>query len=163
MEAICINVAKAFDCINLLLYKMYKIGFDDRSLTWFRSYLTWTQQVNFEKIISPKVPVKTGIGQGTILGPLFFIFYINNKVSVINNLKINMYADDSFLYISVNNWSRMILKYSRIWIIYRNGVHQTEGSSGIILLKNVFVSIYKQTLLPIRDFPDHATFRENSA
>ena len=103
MEAICINVAKAFDCINLLLYKMYKIGFDDRSLTWFRSYLTWTQQVKFENIISPKVPVKTGIGQGTILGPLFFIFYINNKVSVINNLKINMYTDDCFLYISVNN------------------------------------------------------------
>ena len=44
------------------------------------------------------------------MDPLLFIFYINDIISVINTLKINMYADDCVLYISGNDWNRMVLK-----------------------------------------------------
>ena len=76
ISSVCLNVAKAFDSINhdLLLYKLSKIGFSNASLAWFKSYLTRTQRVNFENNISPELPIITGIGQGTILGPLLFIF-----------------------------------------------------------------------------------------
>ena len=112
ISSVCLDVAKAFDSINhdLLLYKLSKIGFSNASLAWFKSYLTRTQRVTFESTISPELPIITGIGQGTILGPLRFIFYINDIVSVIRNMKINMYADDCMLYTSGNDWSRMILK-----------------------------------------------------
>ena len=110
--SICLDVAKAFGCINhdLLLHKMSKIGFCNNSIAWFKSYLTRTQVVKFDKEISTELPVQTGIGQGTILGPIIFIFYINDIISVIRHLKINMYADDCILYTSGNDWTKMIAK-----------------------------------------------------
>ena len=109
--AVCLDVAKAFDCINhdILLVKMSKIGFNALSLKWFKSYLTRTQVVKYNDLVSSTLPVKTGIGQGTILGPLLFIFYINDIISTTQHLKINMYADDCILYSSGNDWNKMIL------------------------------------------------------
>ena len=46
----------------------------------------------------------TGIGQGTILGPLIFIFYMNDIVGILYYVKVSMYADDCVLYLSGNNW-----------------------------------------------------------
>ena len=110
--SVCLDVAKAFDCIDhdILLYKLSKIGFTDNSLKWLKSYLTRTQVVKFNDDISDELTVKTGIGQGTILGPLLFIFYINDIVSVLDVLKINMYADDCILYTSGNDWKKMCQK-----------------------------------------------------
>ena len=109
ISTICLDVAKAFDCINhdLLLYKMSKIGFCINSLAWFKSYLTRTQIVKFDNNVSTELHVQTGIGQGTILGPIIFIFYINDIISVMRRLKINMYADDCILYTSGNDWSKI--------------------------------------------------------
>ena len=88
ISAVCLDMAKAFDCINpdILLYKMSKIGFSHQTIAWFKSYLTRTQLVKIEDSISSELEVKTGIGQSTILGPLLFIFYINDIVSVLRNL-----------------------------------------------------------------------------
>ena len=66
--------------------------------------------VKFNDDISDELTVKTGIGQGTILGPLLFIFYINDIVSVLDVLKINMYADDCILYTSGNDWKKNVSK-----------------------------------------------------
>ena len=105
----CLDVAKAFDCLNheILLNKLSKIGFNENTCKWFRSYLDRTQIVKFDNKLSDELKVCTGIGQGTILGPLIFIFYINDIISVLDVLKINMYADDCILYTSGNEWNRM--------------------------------------------------------
>ena len=86
--SICLDVAKAFDSINhdILQYKWTKIGFNDKSIAWFKSHLERTQVVKFDNKISSKLPIVTGIGQGTILGPLIFIFYINDIISSITSL-----------------------------------------------------------------------------
>ena len=104
-------MAKAFQSINhdVLLYKMSKTGFKKLFKKMaLRSYLTGTQVVKFGLTVSNEMPIITGIGQGTILGPLLFIFYINDIVTTVHHLKINMYADDCILYIS--EWNRMIQK-----------------------------------------------------
>ena len=87
ISPVCLDVAKAFDCINhtILLHKMSKIGFNDNTIAWFKSYLDRTQVVKFDNIFSDKFNVKTSIGQGTILGPLLFIFYINDITSVLDD------------------------------------------------------------------------------
>ena len=89
------------------LKKLSKIGFNENTCKWFRSYLDRTQVVKFDNKLSDELKVCTGIGQGTILGPLIFIFYINDVISVLDVLKINMYADDCILYTSGNEWNRM--------------------------------------------------------
>ena len=63
--------------------------------------------VQFYDNTSPTLPVVSGIGLGTILGPILFIFYINDITTVIKNLKINMYADNCILYTSGIDWNRM--------------------------------------------------------
>ena len=63
--------------------------------------------------MSDELSIKTGIGQGTILGPLLFIFYINDIINVKGILKINMYADDCILFKSGNNWNNMSVTTQR--------------------------------------------------
>ena len=146
----CLDVAKAFDCINhdILLIKMKKIGFSDPTTTWFKSYLTRRQAVKYNNVLSGVKDVKTGIGQGTILGPLLFIFYINDLTSVLTNLKINMYADDCLLYCSGNDWHRMLLKTQpeidavQVWFTANSLKLNTKKSSLLLIgprskLKNV--------------------------
>ena len=109
ISCICLGVCKAFDCINhdILLYKLDSIGCTNTTLAWFRSYLTRTQTVRCNNVLSDVLNIKTGIGQGTILGPLIFIFYINDIIVRTGRLKINMYADDCILFMSGNNWNIM--------------------------------------------------------
>ena len=77
---------------------MISCGFSDCVVSWFRSYFTRTQCVSFNYVISQTLSISSGIGQGTILGPLIFFFYINDVVKHIGELRINMYADDCLIY-----------------------------------------------------------------
>ena len=54
--------------------------------------------------------ITTGIGQGTILGPLIFICYINDVNRNTADLRVNMYADDCLIYTIGNNWECMVGK-----------------------------------------------------
>ena len=140
-SCVCLHVAKAFDSINhdLLLYKLSKLGLNDHSVAWFKSYLTRTQVVKFGNNVSTVKPVVTGIGQGTILWPLLFIIYINDIVSVIKTLKVNMYADDCILYTSGNDWKRMSLKIQpeidnvHLWCT-ANRLKINESKSKVLLI-----------------------------
>ena len=70
-------------------------------LDWFISYLSnRTQYVNINNSNSPCLPIKRGVPQGSILGPLFYILYINNIVNVSKLVKYNMFADDTNLFFS---------------------------------------------------------------
>ena len=110
--SICLDVSKAFDCINhvKLLDKLRSCGVSDDVLLWLNSYFARTQVVRYNDIESDVRIVETGIGQGTILGPLIFVFYINDVMRNIANLRINMYADDYLIYTVGNNWECMFPK-----------------------------------------------------
>ena len=105
----CLDISKAFDCINhkILLLKLRNIGLSDKSIGWFKSYLDRTQQLTFDSIVSDCIPVLSGIGQGTIVGSIIFLLYINDVVRMLPNVHINMYADDCMLYTTGNNWNRV--------------------------------------------------------
>ena len=102
----CLDISKTFDCINheLLLHKLCASGLSDKSLIWFTSYLTRSQAVIFYGNLSTDIRTKSGIGQGTILGPILFILYINDIIRNIGGVRINMYADDCVLYFNGNTW-----------------------------------------------------------
>ena len=101
-----LDVAKVFNCIDhgILFVKMELAGFSLNVINWFRSYLSRTQRVNLDGAMSGILPVLKGIAQGTVLGPLLFIFYINDIFSIVRNVKMSLFADDCVIFLSGNNW-----------------------------------------------------------
>ena len=106
VDVLYIDLAKAFDSVShdKLLYKLTKIGIGGNLHKWFTNFLTGRSfNVKVDEVRSRHAPVGSGIPQGTILGPLLFILFINNVSHEILNSQIQLYADDSKMYSRVNN------------------------------------------------------------
>ena len=100
---IFLDLKKAFDTMNhdILLEKLKLYGVGQPSMCWFSSYLSERKQKTFvDGALSDTYKTKCGIPQGSILGPLFFIIYINDLPSCDLYSKIRMYADDTSLTIA---------------------------------------------------------------
>ena len=76
-------------------------------IDWFRSYLRRSQIVRYGECLSNKLDVTSGIAQGTVLGPLMFIFYMNDCVKLLDNVHVTMFADECVLYYTGNNWNNI--------------------------------------------------------
>ena len=78
---ILIDLEKAFDRIDhdIVLQKLYAVGFSKHAVNWFRSYLiNRTFLINLGNIFSQPACIPSGVSQGSILCPLLFLIYIND-------------------------------------------------------------------------------------
>ena len=145
MGLIFLDVAKAFNCINheRLFSKLYKIGCTNRFITWLRSYLNRTEIVTIGDCKSSKLSIMSGIAQGSVLGPLIFIFYINDVVRVITHSRISMFVDDCIIYSIGNDFDSMHCNLQSDldafieWCVY-NGlkINSSKSKAMITSMKN---------------------------
>lgn len=94
---VLLDLQKAFDTVDhsILLMKLQASGLSIDVLNWFKSYLSDRQQlVDVSGTYSSNSKITCGVPQGSILGPLLFLIYVNDMSAVVKN-KLLLYADDS--------------------------------------------------------------------
>ena len=99
MDVVFLDFAKAFDCVShvILLQKLCNFGISGSLLIWCKDYLTDREQrVVIEGQSSTWSVIPSGVPQGSLLGPLFFVFFVSDLPDVVmpGNIQLALYADD---------------------------------------------------------------------
>ena len=106
-----LDFSKAFDTVNhdILLRKLYVLGIRGTAHGWIKSYLSNREQfVVFNNTQSTKKMINCGVPQGSILGPLLFLLYINDMAAVSHVLFPILFADDTNVFLNGSNVDDMI-------------------------------------------------------
>ena len=100
LDLLILDFSKAFDVVphKRLVKKLQFYGIRDKTVNWIQNWLTGrTQRVAVDGESSSESPVKSGVPQGTVLGPFMFILYIND-IGKSTSSGIRLFADDCLLY-----------------------------------------------------------------
>ena len=120
-----LDLAKAFDTVNheILLDKLYAYGIRGKCYKLLKSYLsTIKQKTIIGKDYSKFNTINTGVPQGTILGPLLFILYVNDLLNNMPENSIMSYADDTAVIATGKTWTEvedkmnLYLDYVSTWL-----------------------------------------------
>ena len=137
-----LDLSKAFDSISHqhLLEKLAKLGLDKTSLQWCKSYLAERKQkTKFKKYTSEEHEVTSGVPQGSILGPIFFICFTNDMAENFEDCKIISYADDTQIIVSGNSKYQVKIKLENLirkaqnWYT-QNSLMNNAGKTEILLI-----------------------------
>lgn len=109
------DLSKAFDVLDheILLHKMHNLGIRGVAYAWFQNYLTnRTQYVEINKTKSNIRNITCGVPQGSILGPLLFLIYVND-IQRSTTAEVLSFADDTTLIVSSNSTENLITKTNK--------------------------------------------------
>jgi retron-type reverse transcriptase len=139
-----IDLAKAFDTVHhgILINKLSRAGIKGRALDWFISYLSNRYHyVELNGIKSRRRLIKFGVPQGSILGPLLFIIFINDITELNLRGMISLFADDTSIFYFGSNPDRLIedmnwdLSQLNEWLIRNKLIINIKKTNYIIFSK----------------------------
>ena len=185
---VLLDMSKAFDSLNhdILLLKLQDTGLSSAALNWFSSHLpNRFRAVRINSEVSDKLPIQSGVPQGSILGPILFNVYVNDLPSVPQYCKSKTYVDDKRLDITfpvqqrasvvedmnkdltkIRNWcfdNRLLLNASK------NKLMLFGSRQMIAKIPNFHLSLLGKDLVPTRCardlgviFDDRLTFSDHT-
>lgn len=110
---IYVDLQKAFDTVdhNILLYKLYNCGVRGIAHKWFVNYLYNRKQfTSVNNAVSVLKNVTCGVPQGSVLGPLLFLIYVNDIAQAAPGVQVKLFADDTNLFLSGIDISELICR-----------------------------------------------------
>ena len=130
LDVIYCDFMKAFDKVphRRLLHKIYNYGITCNMIGWIEAFLNdRTQCVTINSSVSERAPVTSGIPQGSVLGPLLFVIYINDLPEVVDkNSHVFLFADDTKLFRKIEDTEDInmlqkdienLTKWSDTWLL----------------------------------------------
>ena len=160
---IFLDFSKAFDTVDhsILIEKLQCYGIRGLALLWIKNYLNNRKQyVSYNGVKSNLLTIKCGVPQGSILGPLLFLLYINDIANVSEKIFLLLFADDSNAFISGSDINDLILEINNelkqlvIWIniiklslnidkthymIFTSSKHLAKTKNNVVI-KNIIIS-----------------------
>ena len=132
--ALFIDLKKAFDTVDheILLAKLDSYGLKGKELNWFKSYLENRRQyckVNGK--VSKTEVVNCGVPQGSCLGPLLFLVYINDLPNCLQKSNASMSTDDTCLYNSFDSVDAMNQAINADLIAWKGWLEGNKSSSNV--------------------------------
>lgn len=143
--ALFLDLRRAFETIDrqMLLQKLERYGIQGKALQWIKSYLFGrSQTTKFNNSHSTLLDTKFGVPQGTVMGPNFFVIYINDVIQHIHNCNIQLFADDTLIYFVGSNMREIVprinedMKNLASWLS-KNNLCLNVGKTKFMVIRNI--------------------------